>query len=302
MGAYRYLLESSPGFTLGAALEFTESDFREDFADVWHLDADFPPEGMDHDDWLACRRVYGMARQVADVAMLLVRRKGIGPQRLAVGEQLHAEARAHDRHLDELLEAVRPHLEPKDFARVQAQLDRPSADDPRSRRGIFVNTLQLAARSIFPPTLDEVALRIETLVKYAVGAQNERTNAFLGRVATCYCLGLRTELAVMARAVLDTALQEVVPDEPVRQALGLPKRERVGLSSRLRCIDAFDLIRGDARHAMDRLKRAGDDAVHTSPGLEPQPDSIMRDLLAALSAADTLRQTQGRPPDTPKPG
>lgn len=290
MGAYRYLLESSPGFTLGAALEFAESDFREDFADVWRLEAASPPAGMDHDDWLACRRVYGMARQVADVAMLLVRRKGIGEQRLAVGDQLQADAQAHNQHLDELLESVKPHLEPHDFARVRAQLDRPSADDPRSRRDIFVNTLQLAARSIFPPTLDEVAVRIEALVKFAVSAQNERTNAFLGRVATCYCLGLQTELAVMARAVLDTALQEVVPDEPVRQALGIPKRDRVGLSARLRYIDHLDLISGAPRHAMDRLKRAGDDAVHTAPGLEPQPDSIMSDLLAALSAADELRR------------
>ncbi len=85
MGQYRHLLESSPGCTLGAALEFTESDFREDFADIWGLDAKSPPTGMAHDDWLACRRVYGMARQVADVAMLLVRHKGVGVNRLAIG-------------------------------------------------------------------------------------------------------------------------------------------------------------------------------------------------------------------------
>ncbi len=81
----------------------------------------------------------------------------------------------------------------------------------------------------------------------------------------------------------------VVPDEPVRQALNLAKRDRVGLSARLRYIDNLNLIRGDARQAMDRLKRAGDDAVHTAPGLEPQPDAIMTDLLAALTAADALR-------------
>lgn len=93
----------------------------------------------------------------------------------------------------------------------------------------------------------------------------------------------------MARAVLDTALQEVIPDEPVRMALQIAKRDRVGLSARLRYLDSLDLIRGDARKAMDRLKSAGDDAVHTAPGLEPQPDAIMTDLLAALTAADALR-------------
>lgn len=289
MGAYRYLIESSSGFSLGAALEFTESDFREDFIAVWGLEADAPPDHVERDDWLACRRIYGMASQIAEVALLLVRQKGIGAQRMATGSQLATEARSHDQHLNELLDAVKPHLAPEDFARVRDQLEAPSADDPRSHRDIFVNTLQLAARRIFPPTLDEVASRLEGLVRYVVGSQNERTNAFLGRVATCYCLGLRTELAVMARAVLDTALQEVVPDETVRNALNTPKRQRVGLSSRLQYLDNFDLVSGEPRQAMTRVKRAGDDAVHTAPGLEPDPDGIMSDLVSALGAVDGLR-------------
>ncbi len=289
MGAYRYLIESSPGFSLGAALEFAESDFEEDFLKVWGLDADAPPEGVERDDWLACRRIYGIASQIAEVALLLVRQKGIGPQRLATGSQLADEARSRDEQLSELLESVEPHLAPEVFARVRDQLEAPSASDPRSHRDIFVNTLQFAARRIFPPSLDEVASRLEALVRYVVGSQNDRTNAFLGRVANCYCLGLRTELAVMARAVLDTALQDVVPDDSVRQALKTPKHQRVGLSSRLQYLDNFGLVAKAARHAMGRIKTAGDNAVHTTPGLEPDPDSIMSDLVTALGAVDGLR-------------
>ena len=289
MGAYRYLIESSPGFSLGLALEFAESDFREDFVDAWGLEADAPPEGIDHDDWLTCRRVYGIADQVANVALLLVRRKGLGPQRLAIGSQLAEEARSREEQLNELLEAVKPHLTSEAFARVQNQLETPSASDPRSHRDIFTNTLQLAARRIFPPSLDEVALRLEALVRYVVGSQNDRTNAFLSRVATCYCLGLRTELAVMARAVIDTALQEVVLDENVRPALRLPSHQRVGLSSRIQYLDNFGLFSADERRSMLRIKDAGDNAVHTTPGLEPEPDSIMSDLVSALAVVDRLR-------------
>jgi hypothetical protein len=289
LGAYRHLLESSPGFTLGAALEFTETDFDEDFRTVWGLDTSEPPEGMSHDDWLTCKRIHGMASQVAEAALLLVRQKGIGRGRLAVGDQLSEEARAHDQMLSELLGSIRPHLAAEEFARVSHQLDLPSPDDPRSRRAIFENTLQLAARRIFPPSMDVVASRMESLVEFVVASQNERCNAFLGRVATCYCLNLRTELSVMCRAVLEAAIQDIASDDAVREVLSIPKHVRLGLAARVEYLDSLGLIQAEVRASIDRVKRGGDDAVHVAPGLEPDPDVLLADLVTALNAVTQLR-------------
>src|SRR5207244_9256240 len=136
------------------------------------------------------------------------------------------------------------------------------------------------------PQLDAVVARLQSLLNYLVTAHNGRTNAFLAHVARCYCLDYRTELAVMCRAVLDTALQDLAPDERVRAKLGGRPGDRVGLSRRLEYIDSLGLIRDDHLQAMRRIKRAGDDAVHVAPGLEPEPDALVADLLVALTAIE----------------
>ena len=238
---YEELLRLRPGFSLATAIDLAETEFCRAFIEVWGLEADRPPDEMDRDDWLACRRVYGEANSIAAVAAALVHKKGLGPAILA-----------------------------------------PAGTYSKTRS-------KLPLGISLPATLDEVAGRLESLVKYVVRSQNERANAYLSRVATCYCLGLCSELSVMARAVLDTALQDVVSDESVRKGLSLANHVRIGLGNRLQYLQRYDLVADAPMRAMERIKNAGDDAVHTAPGLEPQPDTTMTDLVAAIGGVEELR-------------
>jgi hypothetical protein len=93
MGPYTDLIAQNAEYTLADALDAAESDFRQDFLEYWGLNASAPPEGVELDEWRDLRQLYGLAKQVAGVATKLVSRKGLGPQRLAEGAAIAAEAR-----------------------------------------------------------------------------------------------------------------------------------------------------------------------------------------------------------------
>ncbi len=132
MSSYERSLRESPGFTLGTALEFAQDDFREAFFSVWGIDASAPPGGMDFDEWLAVKRVYGMAQQVASVARQLLKRRGVGPQKLQVGTQLASEALDREQDIRELEGRLAGLMSTDELMAVQRFLNTPSASDPRT--------------------------------------------------------------------------------------------------------------------------------------------------------------------------
>ena len=294
MGPYTDLIDYDSAYSLANALDDAESDFRGDFIDYWGLEGHEPPEGMDRDEWLELRKLYGLAEQIGEVASTLIKRKGLGPQRLAQPAVMAAEARDFQAQVDKVLDAIKERFGLDTWAAFDSALLPHDASDPRTKQSVFQTSLELFTSALFIPSLDAVVARLQRLVDYLVAAQNERSNAFLARVARCYCLDHRTELAVMCRAVLDTALQDIAPDEHVRAHLGGRTNERIGLAKRLDYVDSLGTIGSPVRAAMDRLKRVGDDAVHTAPGLEPDPDELMSDLVDALHAITVHKGTMDR--------
>lgn len=286
MGQYADLMRKFPGLTLGAALQFAQTDFQEDFLELWGLDESAPPPHLDRDDWLAARQVHGRAQQIGAIAMLLLKRKGVGPQGLALGSQLSQEASAYARRIEETLALVADSIPAEDFAQLEGRLKSGDTVDPLTRRMIFENTMQIEATKLLPRTLDAVAARLEALVGYVVLARGARTNRYLARVASCYCLDLRAELAVMARAVLDAALQEFLHDDAIRKDRRVGPHSRVGLGDRLGYIKSLDLAKPAELDAMHAIKKGGDVAVHDEPGKEPQPDATMANLVASLNAIE----------------
>lgn len=284
MGPYTDMIAQNAEYSLADALRDAEDDFRQDFIEYWGLESPAPPDGVELDEWRDLRKLYGLAKQVAGVAATLVRQKGLGPQRLAEPAAIAEEARAFQARVDNVLGLVREQLGPGAWSKAYWNLLPQVPTDPRTRHGVFQNSLEFETSSLFLPQLDVVVGRLQALLKYIVATGNDRTRAYLARVARCYCLDHRPELAVMCRAVLDTALQDIAPDEAVRAKLGGKPSERVGLSKRLEFVDANDLIQGPSREAMARLKKAGDDAVHVAPGLEPEPEVLIGDLVSALTA------------------
>ena len=289
MGPYTDLIAHDAEYSLADALNAAESDFGQDFVEYWGLDAHQPPDGVDLEEWRELRRLYGLGQQLAEVAATLLKRKGLGPGKLGEAVELAELARDFQAKVDVLLDGVRDKLGDEAAAKAYWQLLPQAPKDPRTRRGVFQTSLELGTSRLFLPPLKQVVARVQMLLKFLVAGHGERTNSFLSHVARCYCLDHRAELAVMCRAVLDTALQDIAPDDVVRAKLGGRAAERVGLSRRLDYVRASELLSAAEVASMDRVKSAGDDAVHIAPGLEPAPDTLMSDLVAGLVAIERAR-------------
>jgi hypothetical protein len=283
---YLELIKENPGVSATSFIDDARDDFFDAFKEVFGLESKAPPPSMTLDDWLAARKVYGMARQIAGIAASLVRQKGIGSDRLAFGASLAADARAHSKAIEEFVESYQGQIPDDKLRQLRALLDAFDASDPRGLRWIFRETVLSEALRLFPPSPRGLAERLENLTQYVVAARNDLTNQYLARVARCYCLDLRAELAVMARAVLDSALEDAVNDEDIRRRRGLAKRVRVGLGERIHYLSSSDRIRPPDVKAMLSVKTSGDDAAHCLPGLEQDPDTLMQALVDSLKAID----------------
>jgi hypothetical protein len=149
--------------------------------------------------------------------------------------------------------------------------------------------LQLEAARLIPYDPAKMATRIYGLTNYLVQHRDERSTAYLSRLAKCYMLEMRTEFTVMARAVLDAALQEAVDDAEVRATVGAERE--VTLERRIAHFSASGVFSRGVEQAARDVKKAGDDAVHAVPGLEPNPDDTLRKLVAVFEALDAGPQS-----------
>jgi hypothetical protein len=282
VGIFEEQIWSDARFTLGAALDTAESDYRQDFDERWGLDAVQPPPGTDHDDWLRAKRLGGLARQIAEAGYTLLMRKGLGKQTLAHPQLLQESAGEHQQRIDRALTFIHEQYGEDMWWTLHRALLPSDLDDPRTEFGLFQSVLQLEAATLFPYKLYAIAERLRFLVGHLVKYRGNRMAAYLSRVTSCYVLSLPTEFAVMARAVLDSALEEVVDDETVRATVG--SGPDLGLERRIAYFEAIGVFDAEASRAARNVKKAGDDAAHTAPGLEPSLETLLADLAKALSA------------------
>jgi hypothetical protein len=288
MGPWTDMIANNAEFSLADALDFTEGDFRSDFLEYWGLDASSAPDWMDHDQWLQLRKLHGFAAQISEIVSTLLKRKGVGPDRLAQPAILAQEAAFFQTQVNEALAFIEQKSGADAKWQAYSRLTPQAPSDPRTRRAVFRNSFELAISQLFMPDLGSMAQRAENLIEHLAAVPGERARAYLSRVARCYCLDQSTELAVMCRAVCDAALTDVAPDENVRKASGLRSSQRIGLSHRLNYVESLDLLPREVIDAMTRVKRAGDDAVHVSPGLEPERDVLLADLVVGLNGIAKL--------------
>jgi hypothetical protein len=277
-------IQSSAKFSPADALDIAESEYRDDFLAYWGLTASEPPDELDKDKWLEYRRLYGIAGQIADAARTLLRRKGLGPHNLSLPQRLAEEAGGRQRIIDELLNQARQLLGHADYLELWQQLMPGDPQDPRTKHYVFRNALQLEVIRLFPYDPNQMAERLIRLTAYLVRYSNERTAAYLVRVAHCYAIDLKTELAAMARAVLDTALQDYIDDEAVRREIIIGRY--VTLDARLQYCRSKGILTRDALAAADLVKKSGDDAIHMAPGLEADPNRVLESLAVVLQALD----------------
>jgi len=278
-------------FSLANALEYAESEFREDFLDHWGLEDDECPETLDHDEWIECRTIYDLAKQIAGVATTLLHRKGLGGDRLARPELWRAESSERQQKVEKLLETI-AHLPDSLRWQIEKALSPTDPSDPRTKYNIFRNSMQLHAAELVRISVGDIADRLVALVNHLARSADARTASYLERVAKCYVLNLPTEFAVMARSVLDSAIESRVDNEAVVALLGPRGRNGIGLKRRIEYCAATDIFDSETERAATRVRETGDDAVHLVPGIKYEMDSLLEDLIKCLAAIDS---TSGHP-------
>jgi hypothetical protein len=98
------------------------------------------------------------------------------------------------------------------------------------------------------------------------------------RVAECYVREMRPEFAVMCRAVLDSALQEILTDEAVLKRVG---GDTATLERRIQAAYSVGIFDDSSFKSANVVREAGNTAAHLTPGLETPMDDILVDVTRA---------------------
>jgi hypothetical protein len=139
--------------------------------------------------------------------------------------------------------------------------------------------------------------RLLSVVRQA--AVSDRAATFLKRATTLYLFGFEPEVAIMARGALEAALRERIGPKPLRGAPDLSLEELMEKAGETDVLPTlvrdksprgwYAKSRSELWHA-DRIRLAGNFALHDKPGFRPPDDgihdaySVIRELTIVLRA------------------
>jgi hypothetical protein len=276
------LFGNDTAFTIDDAVDITWNNYEDDYEAYWGIRAAEAPAHLTHEEWLALRDAFAMGKEAGKVALALVASQSVTAERIAQMREVEQFARRFDDALRNGREAARRDSDPERVAAFDHFRTPYIAEDPRTLFGVFNNALQFALAGDLVPSIGRAGDRARRLLELVMEISNPRVAAYLSRVARCYCLDLPTEMAVMARATIDAALEELVPDEVVERSVGANRRGQISLASRVQAAFAIDAIDKESFDALQGVKSAGDNAAHASPGLVPPSEEQLNTLAKAL--------------------
>src|SRR5687767_4045651 len=155
---YEQSIESDARFSLADALADAEQCYTDAFLAHWNFSDNAPPHEVSWEDWSRLREWYELARKLAHIAASLVKRKGVGPERLGRPGQLLEEAVWMQTTINQLLGVAREELPPEKARELVEVLQSPwLPSDPRTQRAVFENALQIEASQLFVPDLADVS-------------------------------------------------------------------------------------------------------------------------------------------------
>lgn len=265
------MIKEDPTLSYADAEAVVWDNYPHDFRAFWGMDQHEPPEHLDGDTWREYRSAAQLVERLAQGASQLVRPRKTTDEKIAQYPWLIEEADRMRTAVIAMMEE-NPEIFPRDmWWKVFELLS--ALGNPEGKRRFMSACMQLEVVRLYPENTEEKAERLFALVTYLTRKPSQRCREYLPRVAECYVRGLDVELAVMARAVLEAALQDEFPDER-----NLERRIQIAVSRGLFQSDAFD--------AANRLRTAGNAAAHADLSLKVDPDAVMGDLFNCLTAMD----------------
>lgn len=257
-------------------------NYPHDFETFWGLQEATCPDHLNADDWEEFRRLYDLAQRLGDGVIRLVRPKRIPDRALTGLGEMRRAADDLDKMLREVIQAATEAGRTDVAELVEDLVLHGSIAGPRAHDAFFRNAMQIVAHNRFGYDLSGYADRMIQLIGHLTRTDNPRTQAYLARVAECYIRGMDPEFAVMARAVMHSAIERVLPAEAARGLVREGGKGRLGLAAHIDATVAAGMVTDQVQDAMIQIKEAGDDAAHEFPQLAPRPAELMDRLSVVL--------------------
>lgn len=237
------------GWTLWRELDFVSDHWYNAYREYWGLDQQACPEHLTFDQWESARRFSAAAPNLFKLGLAMNTRAVL---------RTDASAPMDSRTLSAFRESL------SSFG--QSPLVRDNAD------------FELATDAIqrLRHATDRFVSLLDLVLDHPL---SPRASDYLARATRLYVLGFDPECLVMCRAALDAALQERIDDDEL-QRLGIQRRD---LWWRIRAAESLGLFDTTLRDSADRLRQAGNQAIHTAPGFLVEGIGDARTAVSVLS-------------------
>lgn len=240
-----------PEHSLADLLDLHVQNYETDFRAYWQLDASEAPDGMSAEEWELVR----LLDRVGAKSMAVARELRV-PSELAA---LLKERRPWDR----------PEIAAKELLRYNVAVDRAEIE----LGGEAVGRLAVGK--------DRLLLAHYFVQGHGLSA---RACAFVDRMVQCFIWSFDAELTIMARAVIEAALEEAI-DEADLAKLGLKKgRHGFAFWQYRDAAVKLGILNESTLESVDEIRAAGNDAVHASPGLHPPAIRTLATVVHVLGA------------------
>lgn len=223
-----------PDSTLADLLDIHVQNYEQDFRDYWHLDEAECPEEMSEDDWRLVRLLDRVGAQLVKSAHML-----------RISADLQKLVESHKPFEDPL--KLASSLVSYNVAQARAEIDLASAAVGKLFEGKRRLTFVLALLSQFD--------------------LSERATAYIDRMIQCYIWGLDTECVVMARSVIEAALEEVISHDEMTSLGFRGRRKGFALWEYQSAAAKTRRLSDKAMEWVEAIRQAGNEAVHAVPGL-----------------------------------
>jgi len=279
-----------PWQDFGLCMDHASGEYCLGWEQYWGVNASSPPEHLEMEEWNEYVRYYHLILKLAKGAQSLVRPGSIPEKDLSLPHIIAEEAKSADKSISELEQHFKENIVSSDWWKIWDWLLPVSPHDPRTKLIFFQTCMQIEADRMFNTDPAILSDRMYVLLGYLSRTKSEKINSYLSRVASCYIRNMIPEMAVMTRAVLDTAIRSLFTDDFVKDSVGLEQNHPVVLERRIQCCYQEDVFDDAAKNAADNIREQGKHAAHIMPESLTEAEELLENLFQCLQAIETWRE------------
>ena len=282
-------LMDHPYWTFDLAVATAVDEFPAEWKRFWGIGEHECPEHLDPDEWQAANEMHDLARRICYAAGGLQGTK-LPEELRTLPPILTKEARDERQSRQELVEHLESNLTPEERSSGPVKdlihFLKWSEGEAGTKEVLFRTAVEIYSYPDFGCAPGEVARRLLDLLEFLMRTRGEITREYLRRVAMCYVRDMRPEMAVMSRAVMETALQMEAVENRIESHLRAKGKRHPGLGDWIEAAAAVGVLDEGGVIAAGIVKDAGDDAVHNAPQQAPEARLVLENLRTVLQQVE----------------